>query len=114
MNESATQLGSLPRDQNSTAVQVPTGFQTSDATATPKNSPFTLTGGIDVITRPTNAVEVVFYPVSHDLLVSEVAAQTTYTTVQAGTSEVFEISRMDFIYVKGTTSDTLNFRFNLI
>lgn len=114
MNTSPTVLGSMPLDANDMKVQVPTGFQTNDATPSPITSPFVMTGGIDILIRPTNAVELIVFPAANNITVSEVADMSQFCTVLAGTNEVFEIARMEAIYIQGTDGDTLSFRFNLI
>lgn len=110
----STQLGSLPKDQNGTSVQVPTGFITKDGASSPVASPLTLTGSIQTITKPDNAVEIIVTSEAHSISVSESSTLATSYTLSAGTSEVFELGRMDFIYIQGTNGDVVNFRFNLV
>jgi hypothetical protein len=104
----------LLRDESMGVVQTASAFKTLDGAASPISSPFTLSGGVDVLTRPTNAVEVTLSAVAHDLQVSELDSMANYDLVPAGAKEVFGMSKMPFIYVQGTMGDTLYFKFILI
>lgn len=105
------QLASLIKDQNGTSVQIGSSFKTSDGAGTPVNSPVTLASGVNVITVPEGAVECIFMPVTNDLKVSELALATTYDLVLKNSKESFPCARMDKIYIQGSTSDVVYFRF---
>lgn len=102
----------LPRDGSTGVVQAGGSFRTFDANSV--NSPFSLTGGIDTIAIPQNAVEVILFPMTNDMGISERSDLSTYDLVSKGSKEVFGCSGMDFVYVRGTASDVLYFRFNML
>lgn len=104
----------LLRDDSTGVVQTASAFQTIDGAASPISSPFVLSGGVDILTRPSNAVEVTLEPGANALQVSELDSMMSYDTIPAGAKEVFGMSKMPFIYVQGTSGDTLNFKFVLI
>lgn len=106
-----TVINQLKRDASASAVQVGTSFITSDISDTPKGSPFTLTGGIDIFAVPEGCYEFIVNPVAHDLKISELSNVSTYDVVTATTKEAIGCARMTLIYVEGTMGDTLNFRF---
>jgi hypothetical protein len=108
------QLGSMPKDQNGNSVQIGTSFATIDVSATPKSSPFSLTGGIDIIAVPSNAVEFIVNPTNNPMKISSSPTLVSWDLIATNTKESVPCARMPFIYVKGGTSDNLNFRFTII
>ena len=104
-------LGSLPKDQNGISVQIGSTFSCSDASATPKTSPLTLTGTIVALVAPDNAVELILNPAA-DLNISTDSLVGSYDVVAAGTKESVPCGRQDVIYVQGTGN--LNFRFTIV
>jgi len=104
-------IDSLIKDANGISVQIGSSIKTTDDSVVVKESPFTLTGGVDAISVPENAVEFIVNPAA-SLKVSEDATMSTYDVVAANTKESIPCSRMDIIYVEG--SGTLNFRFTIV
>lgn len=104
-------INQMKRDASASAVQVGTTFVTHDASDTPKTSPFTLTGGVDIFIVPEGCYEFIVNPVAHDLNISEISTGTPYDVVTATTKEAIGCARMTAIYVQGTVGDNLNFRF---
>jgi hypothetical protein len=114
MAKTGTPLNTLIRDDNTTAVQIGSSIQTSDATATPQNSPLAFSNTVITIVIPDNAVEFIVAP-SKDLRVSELANMSTYDVVATGTKEAIPCARMQNIYIVRDSADgTLNFRFTLV
>lgn len=101
----------LAHDANRTPIQIGSGFQTQDAALSPITSPLTLTGSVQVLAVPGNAVECILFP-SGAMTISEIAAMTTSDQIAAGSKESVPCARMPFLYVQG--SGTLYFRFTLI
>lgn len=106
-------LEALVRDDNRVAVQVGSGIATISAGQTPKSSPFTLTGGIDVIEIPPRGVEFIVAP-SVDLDVSEDPTITHYDTVVATSKEAIPCGQMNKFYIKGAMGGTVKFRFTIV
>jgi hypothetical protein len=107
----AKNFASLAVEDNNTRLQTGCGIQTSDATASPQNSPLTITTGVTTIAVPTNAAEMV---VKCDVAIriSEVAAMTTYFTLPASTVLAVPLARTDSIYIRGDAAGgTLQFYF---
>lgn len=107
-------IGSLIKDENAISVQIGSSFLTSDASDSPKNSPLTLSGSVQAIAVPADAVEFIIYPITNDVKVSELSALTTYDSVAKSTKESFPCARMSNIYIQGTTSDVVYFRFTVV
>lgn len=110
----ADTLNGMVRDSNQQPVQIGNTIQTNDAAASPVTSPLTLTGSTQAITIPFYAMELVLYPVAHNLQVSEKANMSQYDLIVAGSKESIPVARASIIYVSGTTSDTLYFRFTVV
>ncbi len=104
----------LPRDASTAPIQIGNYFKTSDATSSPVTSPMTLNGSVQTISVPDNAVEIILYPVAHALKVSELLSMAQYDSVAVGSKESFPCSKMTKVYVQGTNTDTLYFRFTTI
>jgi hypothetical protein len=102
----------LPRDASATAIQEANNFVLADATASPFTSPMTLTGSVQTLIRPANAAEFVVYPVTSDLKVSSDSTMTTYDLVTKGNKEPFPVANQTNIYIQGTASDVVYFRFH--
>jgi len=98
-------IESLIKDDNGTSVQIGSSFSTKILSAT---------GGVDIISIPERCVEVIFYPVTNNLKVSEISAMTDYDVVAKDAKESFPCSRMENVYVQGTASDVVYVRFTLI
>lgn len=102
----------LPRDASSAAIQEANTFVVSDASGTPKTSPMTLSGSVQTLVRPANAAELVLYPVTNDLKVSSDSSMATYDLVTKSNKEPFPCANMANIYIQGTASDLVYFRFH--
>lgn len=114
MAKTGTFLGSMMRDDNHEPLQIGTSFQTSDATASPKNSPLAYSSTTITITVPDNAAEFICQP-STDLRVSEVSSMATYYIVRSSTAEAIPCVKMSSIYIVRDSADgTLQFRFTLV
>lgn len=104
----------LMRDGSTTPIQIGSTIATKDNSGTPKNSPFTLTGGIDIIVPPLNAVEFIVNPLTTSLQISEDSTMTTYDVIATSTKESVPCAKMTAIYIRGTNGNVVNFRFTLI
>lgn len=102
------------KDQNGNSVQIGSSILTNDASGTQKTSPFSMSGGIDSFVVPANAVEFIVNPTTNDMKVSEKSSLSQYDTVGKGTKESIPCARMTTIYVEGSASDNLNFRFTTL
>ena len=107
----STFTDNLSRDSSAAPIQTGNTIITVDASATPKSSPFTLTGGNDAMTVPTNCIELILNP-SANLQVSEDSAMAHYDVIAANTKEAIPCAGAGIIYIKG--SGTVNFRFTKI
>lgn len=101
----------LLRDASTAPVQTGNSIVTTDASGTPKSSPFTLSGGVDAIVVPVDCFELIVGP-SGSLKVSEDSTMTHYDVVAANTKESIPCAKAGTIYVQGT--GTLNFRFTTL
>jgi hypothetical protein len=90
------------------------GFQSRDATATPVNSPLAMTGSVQTITVPEGAFEFNVNPKTAVVQVSEDSTMTAYFTVPIDVSQTFPCARQKYIYLKGTSSDKVDFYFNML
>ncbi len=97
----------LPRDASTGIIQEANNFITDNGSQT---SPMTLTGGVDSIAIPANGAELVLYPVTHDLKVSEDSSMSSYDLVSKNNKEPFPCAGMSVVYIQGTMSDILYFR----
>lgn len=111
---SANITDNLPVDGSQKPIQIGNSIKTVDASGTPKTSPFTLTGGVDSFTIPAGCVEFIVNPVTHDMKISELSTMARYDTVAQSSKESIPCAKAVTIYVQGTASDVLNFRFTLI
>lgn len=98
-------IESLIKDDNGNAVQIGSSFSTLVYKAT---------GNVDTVTIPDNCVEVIFYPVTSNLKVSNDVSMTDYDVVAKDAKESFPCSRMEEVYIQGTVADTVYVRFTLI
>lgn len=114
MAKNGTTLNNLFRDGSTAALQIGNTFQSQDNTGTPVTSPLALTGAVQTLVVPDNAVECILYPVANSLQVSEIVGVTRYDLIAAGAKESVPCAKMNNIYVKGTAADTLYFRFTMI
>lgn len=104
----------LPTDASTKPIQIGNFFVTVDGATSPVTSPLTLNGSVQTLTVPTNALEVILYPLADALQVSELLAMTQYDLVAATSKESFPCAGMTKVYVQGTNTDTLYFRFTTI
>lgn len=103
----------LPRDGSAGAIQAGGSFRTTDAAGLA--SPSSLSGGFDTIVIPQNAVEVILFPSTNDMAISEHSDFSSYDLVSKGSKEVYGCSGMTSVYVQGgMAADTLYFRFNML
>lgn len=112
-----THVRVLPKDENNVAVQTARGFVTSDASGTPKLSPYAFTTTEATVVFPTNAVEMVIVNTDQDLRVSEIATGTAtqYFTIPAGTGEVIQMGEGGLVYIKGASATaTVQFYFRVL
>lgn len=101
----------LAKDASNNPIQIGNGFVTADASQSPQLSPLSLTGSVQTINVPRNAVEFIVFP-SADMKISEDVAMASYDTITATTKESIPCAKMDKIYVQG--SGTLKFRFTMV
>lgn len=105
-------IGGQIMDGNRIAVQVTSGFNTNDATATPVVSPVAVAAGVNtILTIPQNAMSVTLIS-SAALNVSELSAFTQYATIPANTVVEIDVAKQKYIYLQGAA--TVSFLFNLI
>ena len=90
------------------------GFQTQDGAATPVGSPLTMTGSVQTLTVPAGAVEFVITANTALAKVSEDSTMSVYTSVAAGVTQTFPCARQQYIYLEGTSSDTVDFSFTML
>lgn len=105
-------ITSLIKDQNGISVQIGNSFLTVDGDS--NGSPFSATGGVDTLVVPEGAVEFIVYPITNDLAVSEDSMLSTYDSVQKGSKESFPCAMMENIYIQGSASDVVYFRFTIV
>lgn len=98
-------IETLIKDDNGNPVQIGSTFSTLILTAT---------GGVDTVAIPARCVEVIFYPITNNLNVSEDISMTNYDVVAKTAKESFPCSRMENVYVQGTSGDTVYVRFTLV
>lgn len=101
-------FSNLPRDASTGIIQEANNFVTVDGMGV--TSPFTATGGVDVITIPANGAELILYPITNDLFVSEDPTGASGDLVSKGNKEPFPCAGMEFIYVEGQAGDAIFFR----
>ena len=90
------------------------GFQTQDGTATPVGSPLAMTGSVQTLTVPAASFEFTVNPKTAAVKVSEDSTMSVSFTVPAGTSQTFPCARQEYIYLEGTSTDTVDFYFNML
>ena len=105
-------LSALIHDQSGQAVQIGNSFQTSDGSTW--TSPMSLTGGIDTLVVPQGAVECILFPASNDLNVSELSSLASYDSIVKGSKEEVPCAMTENIYLQGTASDVVYFRFTIV
>lgn len=98
---------SLVKDPNGTSVQIGSSFGTI-------GSPVSLTAGVNALDIPDGAVEVILYPITGNLRVSEDSTMTTYDQVAKDAKESFPCARMTQIYLEGAMSDVVFVRFTIV
>jgi hypothetical protein len=89
-------------------------MQSIDGTSIPIASPLTMSGSVQTLTVPSNAVQITINPTTAVVWVSEDSTMSAYFTVPAGTSQTIDIARQKYIYLKGTSPDVVNFYFTLV
>lgn len=110
----ARTYGNLATDASNKAIQAGNSIQTSDATASPNNSPLAFTSAVTTLVVPINALELVVTP-STALQVSELVAMGTYNVISAGTTMAFGVAGMSKFYIKAdSSSGTLQFYFVIV
>lgn len=87
-------------------------FQTQDAAASPVTSPLAMTGSVQTLTVPANALSVTVTPETTIVQVSEDSTMSVYSRVQIGQSQTFPVARQQYIYLKGTSSNVVSFFFS--
>ncbi len=88
------------------------GFQTQDGASSPVGSPLAMSGSVQTLTVPNGAVECTINPNTASVKVSEDSTMSVYFVVPIGTSQTFPCARQEYIYLEGTSPDTVNFYFN--
>lgn len=103
----------MPKDDNGSIIQGPSGFKTYDETGTPQKSPLAVSSSKITIAVPGDATTMHIITDEY-LKVSEVSAMDSYipiyTTVSIGVAE------LDYVYlVRGGSSDaTVGFFFDTL
>lgn len=97
----------LPKDANSVAVPTAKGFQTTDASGTPKASPLSVTTSESELVFPSNAVELVIVNCSQDLRIYESTASASYCVVPANTGEVIQLGEGGSVFLKGDSATSV-------
>lgn len=114
MPKTGTSPNNLFRAGSHEPIQIGNSFQTSDATASPQNSPLAYSTVIITIAVPVNAVELIVNP-STAMRISELPAMTTYDVIAALSKESIPVAGMNFVYIiRDSSNGTLNFRFTII
>ncbi len=115
-SKTETTFNGLVMDGNRNALTgaLGNGFQTQDGTASPVGSPLTMTGSVQTLTVPAGAFEFVVTPNTALAKVSEDSTMSVYTSVAAGVTQTFPCARQQYIYLEGTSSDTVDFSFNML
>lgn len=90
------------------------GFVTRDASASPNTSPLSFSGSTVTLTVPANATEFSVTAGADALKVSEDSTMSEYWQVTAGVNITLPCARQEYIYLAGTSSDTVSFAFNLV
>lgn len=109
--------GALPFDANRKEIQIGSTFLTSDATATPLQSPINLGAGVTTINIPAGAAEFIVFPVTSNLIVAEtsaLAAGGMGDQTPKGAKEAFPCATVKQIFLFGTTGDVVYFRFTML
>ena len=89
-------------------------FQTCDETASPNNSPLTVSSTEIAIKVPENADTFDYWVENYSIRLSEVTGMAKYVKIQANSGDKFGCSGMKYMYIKrdGSNDATLQFRFN--
>jgi hypothetical protein len=112
--DQASNQGSMFRDKNRVNIPVGSGFVTADVTGTPITSPKSLTTtAVFTIVVPDNAV-LMTVVCGAAIRVSEVVGMGQYDVVAANTKEVFQVSKMQNIYVCNDSTGTNNLYFKFV
>lgn len=107
--------GSSVNDGNRQAlVGVGNRMQTRDGTATPVASPLAMTGSTQTLTVPPNAISITFLPNTASVNVSEDSTMSTYFTIPTSALLTITLARQQYIYLSGTSPDTVEFFFTLV
>ncbi len=88
------------------------GFTTQDGASTPVGSPLAMTGSVQTLTVPAGAFEITINPTTAVVKASEDSTMSVYFTIPVGTSQTFPCARQEYVYLEGTSPDTVNFYFN--
>lgn len=107
----------LPLDANQYPVQTGGGFCSHDGTATPVESPLTVSTTVIPLVVPTNAAELIIVNTSNDLRVSEEATCADYYFVVPGsTGQPLSCMKMSNIYLlrDGASDAVVQFYFKTI
>jgi hypothetical protein len=107
-------IGRLVPDGNMKPLPFANSFVTQDATATPVGSPLAMTGSTQTLVVPDNAVEIVINPSTAVVQVSEDSSMSVYFTVPVDTSQSFPVVAQQHVYLKGTSSDKVQFYFKTL
>lgn len=96
----------IPMDSNGYEVSTARGFTCTDASGTPKTSPYSATTTEASIVFPENAVELVITNTSQDLRIapSSTGTASAYAIIPAGTGEVIQMGEGGAVYLKGDSA----------
>jgi len=111
-----TNFNSLVVDANRVAMVGTQGstMQTQDATSTPVLSPLTLTGAVQTLTVPQNAVQLTIDSANSIVNVSEDQTMSVYFAIPIGRIVTIDVARQQYVYISGTGSNQVRFYFNMV
>jgi hypothetical protein len=115
--KSPNDFGPQALDSNKQTIQVASGIQTKDATASPVTSPLTIPSAtITTINVPTNASKLHLIPLAHSINISELPGMSNAFTAPSGVEVVIPCVRQAVIYLQANTADAVgsSFYFEII
>lgn len=89
------------------------GIQTTDATATPQNSPLAITTATAILQIPLNATAIVVTG-SAAMNISELSSMASYFTLPSGSQLTIPITNQLFLYFTTATTGNLSFYFEIV
>jgi hypothetical protein len=113
-NPPRSNFGGQVVDSNRVAMPYGSNIQTQDATASPVASPLVMSGSVQTLTKPTNATQITITAFTSVVDVSEDSTMSVYDVIPVGGARTYDVSRQQFIYLKGTSPNLAAFVFKIV